>query len=245
MCPPRHLSLRSFSFNLTNSELRLRFVFVKDETKYPSQFVVALLLLIALVISKMVWFIRFHGRENIPAADGRGLLIASNHQTYVDPVWICIPMRRKFRFMAFDKAFDWPFVGSLIKYLGAFPVKHPVDTGRNVIKESLRSLSEGASLIVFPEGAREFADGKLLDFKSGAIRVAMKAGVPILPVSIRRGNEIWPHGRKYPRLFRRVEITYHPLIKLDQTKDADEWTAYLKDVIGASGTNIPSITGTV
>lgn len=232
MCRARHLSLFWISFNLTNSELRLRFVFVKDETKYPSQLVVALLLLIALVISKTVWFIRFHGRENIPPADLGGLLIAANHQTYIDPVWICIPMRRKFRFMAIDKAFDWPCVGSLIKYLGSFPVKHPVDTSRNVIKESLRSLTEGASLVVFPEGARELENGEMFEFKSGAIRVAMKAGVPILPVSIRGGNKIWPQGRKYPRLFRRVEITYHAMITLDETKNADEWTAYLKEVIG-------------
>lgn len=191
----------------------------------------AILLFIALVISKTVWFIRFHGRDNIPSRDLGAMLIASNHQTYIDPVWICIPMRRKFRFMAVDKAFDWPFVGSLIKYLGSFPVKHPVDTSRNVIKESLRSLSEGASLVVFPEGAREFADGEILDFKTGAIHVAMKAGVSVLPVTIRGGNHIWPQGRKYPRLFRRVEITYHPPLTLDNSKTPTEWTAHLRSVI--------------
>ena len=209
----------------------LRFVFVKDATKYPSPFVVSLLLLIALIISKIFWFIRFHGRENIPPGDFGALLIAANHQTYIDPVWICIPMRRKFRFMAFDKAFEWSFIGRLIRYLGAFPVKHPVDTSKRVVKESLRSLSGGASLVVFPEGAREFADGEMFQFKSGGIRLALKAGVSVLPVTIRGGNQIWPQGRKYPKLFRRVEVIYHPLLILNDTKNADEWTAELKKII--------------
>ena len=204
---------------------------MKDTTKYPSQFVVSLLLLIALIISKTLWFVRFHGRENIPPSDFGSLLIAANHQTYIDPVWICIPMRRKFRFMAFDKAFEWRFIGSLISYLGAFPVKHPVDTSKRVIKESLRSLSEGASLVVFPEGAREFANGEMFEFKSGAMRLALKAGVSVLPVTIRGGNLIWPQGRKYPRLFRRVNVIYHPLFVLNDAKDADEWTKELKKII--------------
>ncbi len=78
--------------------------------------------LIAYIISKTFWFIRYNGRENIPDKSAGGFLIASNHQTYIDPVWICLPMRRKFRFMAFDRAFEWRIIGPLIRYLGAFPV---------------------------------------------------------------------------------------------------------------------------
>lgn len=207
---------------------------MKDEIKYPSPIVVRLLLLIAYVISKTFWFIRFHGTENIPPASNGSVLIASNHQTYIDPVWICIPMQRKFRFMAYDKAFDWRFVGRLITYLGSFPVKHPVDTSKLFLKESMRSLRDGATLVVFPEGAREFADGEMFEFKSGAMRIAMKAGVPVLPVTIRGGNRIWPQGQKYPTLFRRVEIIYHPLIMVDETLDADVWNERLKETITAA-----------
>ena len=71
----------------------------------------------AWLISKPLWFLRFEGVENIPPAQSGPLVIAANHQTYIDPVWICIPMRRRFRFMAFDKAFGWPIVGSLIRQL--------------------------------------------------------------------------------------------------------------------------------
>ncbi len=208
---------------------------MKDTVKYPSQFVVWLLLLIAYVISKPLWFVRFRGKENIPPKSSGPVLIAANHQTYIDPVWICIPMRRRFRFMAYDKAFEWRVVGPLIKYLGAFPVKHPVDTSRRLFRESLRSLRDGATLVVFPEGAREFADGEMFEFKSGAMHIALRAGVPVLPVTIRGGNNVWPQGQKYPRLLRRVEIEYHPLLTVDSSENADVWTDRLKEIIKAAG----------
>lgn len=178
--------------------------------------------LIAYVISKTFWFIRYSGRENIPPANAGCFLIAANHQTYIDPVWICLPFRRKLRFMAFDKAFNWRFVGPLIRYLGAFPVSHNSGITIKETKETLRALNDGAILTVFPEGAREFADGQLLPFMTGAVRIALVAGVPILPVTIRGGNRIWPQKQKYPNIFRRVEIIYHPMLYLSEDESESD-----------------------
>ena len=207
------------------------------QDKYPSQLVVDALRLIAYVISKTFWFIRYNGRENIPVDAFGGFLIAANHQTYIDPVWICLPMRRRFRFMAFDKAFEWRFIGPLISYLGAFPVSMEVGGTLKAMKEALKALRDGAALTVFPEGAREFADGEMFPFKTGAVRIALQAGVPILPVTVRGGNRIWPQKQRYPRLFRRVEITYHPILHVteDETlelhENLDYWTEKLKEII--------------
>ena len=209
---------------------------MKNQTdKYPAQIVVNVLRLTGYVISKVFWFIRYHGRENIPDKSAGGFLIAANHQTYIDPVWICLPMRRRVRYMAIEKAFDWRFVGPLIRYLGAFPVSP--EAGVWSMKEALRSLRDGAVLTVFPEGAREYADGEMFPFKTGAVRIALAAGVPILPVTLRGGNRIWPQKQKYPRLFRRVEITYHPLMqitadeRLGPRENLENWTAKLREII--------------
>ena len=196
-----------------------------------------LLRLIGYTISKTVWFIRYTGRENIPDRSVGGFLISANHQTYVDPVWVCLPMRRKLRFMAVDKAFEWRFIGPLIRYLGAFPVSMETGGTLKAMKYALRELNEGAVLTVFPEGAREFADGEFFPFKTGAVRIAMQAGVPILPVTITGGNRIWPQKQKYPRLFRRVEIVYHPLVhiveddKLGKDENLNKWTEKLRETI--------------
>ena len=198
--------------------------------------------LIGYVISKIFWFIRFEGRENIPADTFGGFIIAANHQTYIDPVWICLPMRRRVRYMAFDKAFEWRFIGPLIRYLGAFPVSLEFGSVK-AMKTGIQTLQDGAALVVFPEGAREFADGEMLPVKTGAVHLAMHVGVPILPVTICGGNRIWPQKQKYPHLFRRVNITYHPLFfvtadeNLALRENLDLWTTRLAEVIASAQTD--------
>ena len=205
--------------------------------KYPAQIAVDMLRLIGYVISKVFWFIQYSGLENIPKKNMGGFLIAANHQTYIDPVWACLPMRRKVRYMAIGKAFDWRVIGPLIKYLGAFPVSDDARGTRSAMKQAIGALREGAVLTVFPEGAREFANGEMLPFKSGAVRIAIQAGVPILPVTISGGNRIWPQKQKYPRLFRRVTVTYHPLMHVTIRTDLnlhdnlDHLTEKLKNII--------------
>ncbi|MEP6945557.1 MAG: lysophospholipid acyltransferase family protein [Acidobacteriota bacterium] len=184
--------------------------------------------LIAYVISKACWFIRYEGRENIPPKSFGGFLIAANHQSYVDPVWIILPMRRKLRFMAVEKAFKWTFIGPLIEYLGSFPVSDDLSGSLSAMKESIRSLRAGAVLTVFPEGEREAADGETLPFKTGAVRIAYQANVPILPVTVRGANRIWPFGQKYPNFFRRVTITYHPLVVMKKELSANRGDLDLK-----------------
>lgn len=123
--------------------------------KYPSPLIVEIVRYFCLFVSKILWQIEYYDTENIPQNLKGGLLIVSNHQTYFDPFWVCLPVRRKLRFMAWDKAFDWFLIGNLIRYLGAFPVN--LDRGgKRAIKEAINALNEGATLVIFPEGSREF-----------------------------------------------------------------------------------------
>lgn len=185
---------------------------------------------IGLALSKIFWRIEFKGTENIPHDSAKGLLVAPNHQTYADPVWVTLPVKRKFRYMAWDAAFGWFFVGGLMRRLGAFPVNTTGKRGKlDAMKKALKFLRQGETLIVFPEGEREFADGKFLPFKPGAAWLAMEAEVPILPVTIRGGNKVWAQGMKYPRPGK-VEIIYHPILEIPKPgKKADE-DAYLEKI---------------
>jgi 1-acyl-sn-glycerol-3-phosphate acyltransferase len=139
--------------------------------------------------------------------------------------------------MAYDKAFEWPLIGPFIEYVGAFPVSTKIGGTAEAIEESLRALEEGSVLIIFPEGERESADGKMHPFKTGAVRIALQSGVPILPVTIIGGNRIWPQEQKFPRFFRRVEVIYHPLFFVKEAPDMDPHenvellTARLREII--------------
>jgi 1-acyl-sn-glycerol-3-phosphate acyltransferase len=201
----------------------------KTKRDYPPQFIVVLCKLIGFCISKIFWRIRFSGTENIPKDMPGGLIVAANHQTYIDPVWICLKINRKVRFMAWDRAFDWFIIGRLIRYLGAFPVGLNRRGYVQASRKALQVLKDGATLIIFPEGEREFSDGNLLPFKLGAVRLAMEANVPILPVSIRGGNKIWAQDIRFPR-FNKVEIIYHPLLKIEPSENPVQLQLYAKEM---------------
>lgn len=185
--------------------------------QYPAPLVIEFIRYFGLLLSKILWRIKYHGIENIPQDLEKGLLVVANHQSYFDPFWICLPIHRKFRFMAWDKAFDWFLVGRIIKYLGSFPVSLERGGTRQAMVESLSSLRDGATLIIFPEGSREFSDGKFLPFKTGSVRIAMEANVPILPVTIRGANNVWSQDIKFPRP-RNVDLYYHPLFEVPPPK---------------------------
>lgn len=208
-----------------------------SKIQYAPPLVIEFIRYFGLLVSKIFWRIEYHGTENIPQSLTRGLLVVANHQTYFDPFWLCFPIHRKFRFMAWDAATEWFFVGKTIRFLGAFPVSLKGKGARRAMVEALRSLRDGATLIIFPEGSREFSDGKLLPFKAGAVRIAIEAGVPIMPVSIRGANKVWAQDIKFPRPHK-VELFYHPIVEIPQLPEnmpehqlAVEITEKLKKII--------------
>ena len=178
-----------------------------DQPPAAPQWVVEALRPAVHLISRAMWRVRFRGVEHIPATGG--LVIAANHQTYVDPFWISVPVRRPVRYLAWSEAFKWPLAGRALALLGAWPLV--IERGNpSAHRRSLRWLREGGVMMIFPEGQRAFANGEMVRFKSGAARLALEAGVPVLPVTVRGGHVAWPRGQRWPRTGR-VEIIYHPL----------------------------------
>lgn len=169
---------------------------------------------------RALWHLRLTGVENIPPASEGGLIVAANHQTYVDPFWISVPIKRPVRYLAWSEAFAWPLVGPLMTVLGAWPLQ--IEGGdRHAMRRTLQYLRGGGAVMIFPEGGRCQADGELERFKNGAARLALEAGVQILPVTIRGGERVWPRGWTLPRFNRRVEIVYHPPRKLTLLHNED------------------------
>lgn len=169
------------------------------------------------LVSRVSWKLEHIGVEHIPKEGG--VIIASNHQSYLDPFWLSLPVRRPVRYLAWSEAFSWPVVGKVMRFLGAWPLQvKGSDPG--AIRRTLQWLRTGGAVVIFPEGGRGKADGDMIRFKGGAIRIALEAGVPILPVTIRGGNRIWPSGQRLPR-FGKVEVIYHPLHEVNQS-DGEE-----------------------
>lgn len=169
------------------------------------------------VFSRLFWQLQQKGVENIPL--NGGLIIASNHQAYLDPFLLSLPIKRPIRFLAWDVALDWPLIGRLMRLLGAWPLQLE-GSDPAAIRRSLQWLRDGGAVVIFPEGERGRPDGSMRRFKAGAARIALEAGVPILPVTIRGASRVWPATRWFPRTGE-IEIIYHPLHHIEQRPDEE------------------------
>jgi len=166
---------------------------------------------------RLVWTIKLKGIENIPA--NTGMIIAANHQSYGDPFWLSIPIKTPTRYLAWSEAFQWPVVGKAIGALGAWPLQLE-GSDPAAIRRSLNWLRDGGAVVIFPEGGRGRPDGSMIRMKGGAVRMALEAGVPILPVTITGAHKVWPARNRLPRPGK-IEITYHPLFYVEQQPGED------------------------
>jgi 1-acyl-sn-glycerol-3-phosphate acyltransferase len=162
--------------------------------------------------SRLFWRVEYKGIENIPP--DTGIIMASNHQSYGDPVWLSLPIKRPIRYLAWSEAFSWPVVGNVIKRLGAWPLQIE-GSDPAAIRRSLSWLRGGGVVVIFPEGGRGLPDGSMMRMKAGAVRMALEAEVPILPVTIRGASQVWPSNKRLPRPGK-VEVVYHPVFHVQQ-----------------------------
>jgi 1-acyl-sn-glycerol-3-phosphate acyltransferase len=124
----------------------------------------------------------------------RGCVIASNHLSLMDTplVLACIPLQ--FRFLAKKGLFSVPFIGGHLKRAGhvAIPRGDPRGSLKAMSEAACMIRERGISALVFPEGGR--SSGSLKEYREGAAYIAIKAGVPVVPVAIKGTREVLPMG---------------------------------------------------
>lgn len=122
------------------------------------------------------------GLENVPK--NQAAVFVANHASYLDipAIWGYVPVQ--FRIMAKRSLFYVPFMGWFLSRAGHIPVDRENSRAALAnINRAVDKLRAGCSLVVFPEGHRS-VDGMLQEFKNGGFKLAQKAGVPIVPVTI-------------------------------------------------------------
>ena len=104
-------------------------------------------------------------------------LLALNHQSFMDAVAVFLVMPENVRFMAKKQLFKHRFGALVISTAGAFPVDRE-GTDMDALRTSLKTLKDGAPLVIFPEGHR-YKDGQVHELKEGASFIALRAQVPV------------------------------------------------------------------
>lgn len=129
------------------------------------------------------------GIENIP--DGPAIICA-NHSNFIDPVLIgeAFGPEHHIHFMAKAELMKKPVLGKFIDNLGSFGVERGSSTGIDAIRTTMKCVKSGDKVMIFPEGTRTETDG-MADAKTGAVRMAAKLKVPIIPVYITRNKKFF------------------------------------------------------
>lgn len=140
-----------------------------------------LLWLLALLLAKLRWRVRWEGE--LPLADGQGAVLVCNHRSSVDPFFVQTATRRKTHWLVAREYCEHPAFGWFLRACEVIPVgRGGVDTAAT--KAALRIAKEGGIVGMFPEGRINMTRELLLPARPGAALVAIKAGVPLVPVYI-------------------------------------------------------------
>lgn len=143
--------------------------------------------------------LRSEGLENVPR--NGAFILVSNHISLLDPLIIGATAGqlsgRLVHFMAKQEIRGWPLIGWLATQAGVYFVRRG-EGDRAAQRISLELLASGEPIAVFPEGTRS-RKGVLGEPRDGAALLAMRTGVPLLPVSIVGSNRLFRRGARLPR----------------------------------------------
>lgn len=153
---------------------------------------------ITLGLVQVVGGVRVEGAEHVPASGA--FILASNHTSLADPPILggAVGHRngRLIHFMARHEIRRWPIIGWLADNSGVFFVRRG-ESDRAAQRLALQLLAEGSPIAIFPEGTRS-RDGRLGAARAGVALLALRSGVPVLPVGIAGTHRIFPGGSRFP-----------------------------------------------
>lgn len=161
----------------------------------------------AIVALQPWWSVSVTGRENL-APRGTGVIYAANHQHESD-ILMLFQIRTRFRWLSKMSLFHIPLLGWSMWITGYVGVRRGSHESHLAAKrKSAEFLRRGVPMLYFPEGT--FGDGKSLQFKQGAFRLAQEEGVPVIPITIRGTRDLLRGMKVFPA---RVEIAIHERIE--------------------------------
>lgn len=167
------------------------------------------------------------GVENIPREGGA--LLAINHTSFLDFALAGVPSDRRgkrlVRFMAKDSIFTHPIAGPLMRGMRHIPVDR--EQGSQSFRDAVRYLKAGELVGIFPEATMS-RSMDIKDIKSGAVRIAMAANVPIIPMCVFGGARLLSYGHRDFSRGTTVAITVGAPMEAKRGQDADVLTEQLR-----------------
>ena len=164
-------------------------------------------------ILRIAYRIRIEGREHLPKRGA--VILASNHRSFLDSIFIPLIVRCRVTFVAKAEYFDDPKTAWFFRAVGQIPIRREGGSAsEGALAAATDVLTDGGVFGIYPEGTRT-RDGLLHKGKTGVARLALATGAPIVPVGMIGTDECQPTDKKLPRLFRKVTIRFGPPLSMD------------------------------
>ncbi len=161
---------------------------------------------------------------------GGGLLLI-NHQSFLDPLLVGLPLTRPVSYLARDSLFRVPVLGPFLRSVYVMPINREA-AGTESIREAIRRMRHGFLVGIFPEGTRT-ADGSLGEFKPGFVALVRRAGVPVYPVGIAGAFDALPRDARWLRP-RPIRVVFgEPLTDEELKRGAESLSAVAHERIAA------------
>jgi 1-acyl-sn-glycerol-3-phosphate acyltransferase len=159
-------------------------------------------------ILRFLWRVRVEGLEHVPASGAA--ILASNHVSFCDSIFLPLVLRRRVTFVAKAEYFDDPKTAWFFRAVGQIPIKRTGGSASMAALDSAAEVLEGGHLFgIYPEGTRS-PDGRLYKGKTGVARLALRCHAPVLAVAMIGTREVQPIGQVKPNFFRPVTIRISP-----------------------------------
>jgi 1-acyl-sn-glycerol-3-phosphate acyltransferase len=182
------------------------------------------------------------GLRNVPATGP--VIIASNHLSFSDSIFMPLVVPRKVTFLAKSEYFTSPGPKGLLKKLTFIALGQvPVDRSGGRRSEAalitgLQVLAENECLGIYPEGTRS-PDGRLYKGRTGIARIAIESGAPVIPVAMFNTEKIQPTGKVIPKIMRVKMVFGEPMFFEGDSSDL----LYLRDVTDQIMKKIQELSG--
>lgn len=156
--------------------------------------------------------LHIRGAENVPKKGA--VILASNHQSFLDPVLCGVGLQRQLTYMARDTLFKNCFFRQLIGSLNAIPLKRD-EADITAMRLVIERLKAGSGVLLFPEATRT-SDGRISEFKPGLGLLCRRGRAAVVPVLVEGAFECWPRTKKIFSIGSKLVVRYGKCISQEE-----------------------------
>jgi len=190
---------------------------------------------------RFLWRLTTEGLDHLPASGGA--VIAPNHVSVLDSFFVPLVLPRRITYVGKSEYMDSWKTKYLFPAMGMIPIdRSGGDSSKRALDAAARVLESGELFGIYPEGTRS-RDGLLHKGHTGLARLALRTGVPIVPVGIIGSREVQPPDAQWPKPFKRVHIRFGRPIDVARYQDRANDRMVLRQITDEVVFEIANLTG--